>query len=225
MALYPRIPLSTLIQYNPTILDGMYFPGTQDDFISYFQLEYGEFTPIYQKPELLKEHIRVTAIHLKPIIDSWLAVLEQEYDPLETYLRVTDRTDKRLPNLKDTKETTHGKAVTTTGGHQDSRHPHNIEHKVSADNTSTYYESELTIEDSDTTVRTYNSEKEAESGKTTVTDTLTGSDTNKRDEEVHGKPGWFSNQDLLKQELEARRFDIMVEAGRLYAEELLILIY
>ena len=225
MALYPRIPLSTIIQYEPAILDEFYFPGSQADFISYFQLEYGEFTPIYQRPDLLKEHVRVTAKHLKPIIDSWLAVLEQEYDPLETYYRATDRRDTRLPNLNDTKETTHGKAETITGGHTDSRNPHNVEHKVSADNSATYYEAELTIEDYDTTIRTYNSEKTAESGKTTTTDKLTGSDTNLRDETIHGKPGWFTNQDLLKQELEARRFDIMVEAGRLYAEELLILIY
>ena len=225
MALYPRIPLSTLLEYDKTILDGMYFPEHLQDFISYFQLEYGEFTPIYQKPDLLKEHIRVTAIHLKPIIDSWLAVLEQEYDPLETYLRVTDRSDVRTPGLTDTKTTTHGKGETITGGHTDTRDPHNIEHQVSADNTSNYYESELTKEDTDKTVRTYQQEKTQESGTTTVTDILVGTDTNTRDETVHGKPGWFSNQDLLKQELDARRFDIMVEAGRLYAEELLILIY
>lgn len=197
----------------------------KDDFISYFQLEYGEFMPIYQETTLLKEHVRVTGLHLKPIIDSWLSVLEEEYDALETYLRVTDRTDLRTPNLNDSKTVTHGKGVTTSGGHTDARQPHNIEHKVSADNTNNYYESDLTLEDADTTIRTFQNEKEQESGTTGTVDTLTGTDKNERDETVHGKPGWFSNQDLLKQELDVRRFDLFTEVGRLYAEELLILIY
>ena len=112
-----------------------------------------------------------------------------------------------------------------SGGHSDARLQHSTEFQVSADNTSNYYQSEKTIEDPDTTTRTYNAEKKQESGTTGRVNSLNGNDKNTRIESVHGKPGWFSNQDLLKQELDARRFDFWAEVGRLYANELLIMIY
>ncbi|MBO5899508.1 MAG: hypothetical protein J6Q80_02150 [Lentisphaeria bacterium] len=230
MALYPRIPFSTLVDYDPSILDSFYYPagalaGTPADFVSYFQLEYGEMTPIYQEPSLLKEHIRVVAAAIKPTLDAWLEVLQQEYNPLENYDRDEKSRDVRLPNLKDKTEITHGKANTITGGHKDDWPIHNVERRVAADNTAAYYEAEKTIEDAHSITRTYNTEKNQESGKTTNENGLTGSDTNTHESRIHGNIGVLTSQEMLQAELDVRRFDYMMEAGRLYAEKLLIMLY
>ena len=230
MALYPRIPFCTLINYEPSILDGFYWPsgapaGTRDDFLSYFQLEYGEMTPIYQEPALLKEHVRVVGVAVKPTLDKWAEALAIEYAPLENYDRDEKWRDVRLPNLKDKTEVTHGKTNTLTGGHKDAWPAHNIERKVAADNTATYYEAEKTLEDAHDITRTYNSEKSTEGGKTTNDNTLTGSDTNTREGRVHGNIGVVTSQQMLQEEIDLRRFDFMLEAGRLYAEKLLIMLY
>ena len=206
MALYPRIPLSTLINYDNSILNGFYYPATGlDDFLSYFQLEYGEFTPIYQEPALLKEHIRVLGIALKDTIDAWANVLQLEYNPLENY----DRTETG----GDT--TTHGKGETITGGHTDTQPKHEVEHKISADNTSTYYQSDLTLQDESKIVRTYQQELTQESGTTSL----------KHNWRIRGNIGVTTSQEMLKQELDVRRFCYMEEVGRLYAEKLLVLLY
>lgn len=223
MALYPRIPLSSLLDYDSTILDGFYYPATLDkeDFLSYFQLEYGEFTPIYQDPVYLKEHVRVMGIALQPTIDAWLAALEIRYAPLENYDRAEYGTDTTAHGKVDT--ISHGKGETITGGHKDTIPKHETEQLVAADNTSTYYQAEKTIEDETSTTRTYNSEKTQESG--TTTDTESGTTGITHDWRIHGNIGVTTSQDMLKAELDVRRFNFMEEVGRLYAEKLLILIY
>ena len=227
MALYPRIPFSTLVEYEPTILDGFYYPseslaGTLEDFLSYFQLEYGEMTPIYQEPALLKEHVRVVGLAVKPTLDAWAAALAQEYNPLENYDRDELTTDVRTPQLNDY---THGKGTTITGGHKDDWPQHSIERKVAADNTATYHEAEKTLEDAHSITRTYQSEKSQESGSSTENNSLTGTDTNQRTSRIHGNIGVTTSQQMLQSELDLRRFDFMMEAGRLYAEKLLIMLY
>lgn len=230
MALYPRIPFSSLINYRPDILAAFYWPadapsGSKDDFLSYFQLEYGEFTPIYQDPDLLKLHVAALSIALKPTLDKWAEALLIEYNPLENYDRIEDSKDVRTPDLTDTNDTMHGKATTITGGHKDAWPKHEVERKVAADNTATYYEAEKTLEDEHDVTRTYQDERSTESGTTGVKDHLTGSDTNIRTSRIHGNIGVMTSQMMLQAQLDVSRFSFMEEAGRLYAEKLLILLY
>lgn len=268
MALYPRIPLQTLILYeDSSILEGMYWPeeDTKEEFLDYFVLEYGEFTPIYQQPTLCKKHVAALGAALKPTIDKWYNVLQIEYAPLENYDRQEDSKDTRTPNLQtlsvrtpdltrdgtrtpnlsENETLTHGKVETTSGGHTDSRLSHSTEHQVSADNTGTYFPAEKTLEDPDTTTRTYNSESVSESGssgsvktntgternmeKESGTDTIkrndTGTETNVHTARAHGNIGVTTSQQMLLAELDVSRFNLMDEVARLYAEKLLILIY
>lgn len=239
MALYPRIPFNTLVNYQPDILDGFYYPagapaGSLDDFLSYFQLEYGEMTPIYQEPSLLKEHIRVVGLAVKPTLDAWAEALAIDYAPLENY----DRTESggettnfgKINTLTGGNTTTHGKGNTITGGHKDAWPAHNIERKVAADNTATYHEAEKTLEDAHDITRTYQSEKNQESGTTKLEydsqkDAESGKTTITRNSRIHGNIGVTTSQQMLQSELDLRRFDFMTEAGRLYAEKLLIMLY
>lgn len=230
MALYPRIPFNTLVNYQPDILDTFYYPasaptGTLRDFLSYFQLEYGEMTPIYQETKLLKEHIRVVALAIKPTLDKWAEALAIKYAPLENYDRQENGRDIRTPNLHDNTVTNHGKVNTLSGGHADSWPAHNIERRVAADNTATYFEAEKTLEDAHSVTRTYNAESNSESGSSTDNNTLTGTDTNEHTFRAHGNIGVTTSQEMLREELDVRRFDFMMEAGRLYAEKLLIMLY
>lgn len=222
MALYPRIPLSTLINYDNTVLDGIYYPaGGRDDFLSYFQLEYGEFTPIYQRPDLLKEQIRVLGVALQPTIDAWAEALALEYNPIENYDRIETGGDTTAHGKIDT--TTHGKAETITGGHKDTQPLHSEEHLISADNSSTYYPSDKTVQDQSEIERTYNSEKTTESG--TTKNQESGKTTITHNWRIHGNIGTMTTQDMLGQELNIRRFCYMEEVGRLYAEKFLIMLY
>ena len=191
MALYPRIPLISLFKYSLDVpendfMDAFYYPDdeTRDMFLTYFLLEYGQFTPIYQEPQFLIAHIAAVSESLKYTIDKLYATLDLEYDPIENYDRHENWTDTRTPDLSRTAhdegyteyqggETTTfaggdtltyngGESTTKSGGHTEARNPHDIERQVSADNTGAYYPSEKTIEDEDSTTTTYNSEADTQ---------------------------------------------------------------
>lgn len=192
MAMYPRIPLISIIRNDlyiseDTFLDAFYFPDdtTRDEFINYFLLEYGEFTPIYQYPEYLLNYIKAVSASLKYSIDKLFATLSLEYNPIENYDRMENWTDAgengRSSSGTENENTTYAGGETTTyaggetttyaggqssvksGGHTETRPQHSTERQVSADNTGAYYPSEKTIEDQDSHQTVFNSETDTQS--------------------------------------------------------------
>lgn len=190
--MYPRIPLISLIKYTlnrdpDDFLNEFYYPeeATRGDFLDYFLLEYGEFTPIYQQPDLLITHINAVAKSLKYSIDKLYATLSLEYNPIENYDRHENAqdditTDEEGSGSKNSTLTYSGGETTTyaggettaynggetttfaggvttaiSGSETDTRQPHTIEHKVAADNTDTYYKSTADVEDGDTNTKSF----------------------------------------------------------------------
>lgn len=177
MAMYPRIPLQSIIANCLTLdetdfTNAFYYPddSTRARFLDYFMLEYGMFTPIYTEPEYLLAHIQAVAASLKYTIDKLYATLSLEYNPIENYDRHENWTDTRTPDLTttyeggdtltmaggDTLTMAGGDTLTMAGGETEAREQHSIERQVSADNTGAYFPSEKTIEDPDTKTTTYN---------------------------------------------------------------------
>lgn len=207
MGMYPRIPLQTLILYEGVDLSTlMYWPDetSKTDFIEYFQLEYGEFTPSYQVPDLLKKHISAVSASLKNTIDKLYASTLLTYAPLENYDRAESWTESgtssetRTPNLtrgetsSETRtpnltrgETTSG-TKTTSGGYTDADAAHTTELQIAADNTSTYYPSEKNIDDGKSTTRTYSSLADTTSGTSSTTETGTETKAGTRSETETG---------------------------------------
>lgn len=191
MAMYPRIPFISIVRNDlyiqeSTFFDAFYYPDatTREQFLNYFLLEYGEFTPVYQYPDFLLNHIKAVSASLKYTIDKLYATLSLEYNPIENYDRQEEWTDsgttERSASESETGSTTYAGGETTTyaggetktytggqsstksGGHSESRLQHEIERQVSADNTGAYFPSEKTIEDPDTTSVTFNNETDTQ---------------------------------------------------------------
>lgn len=191
MAMNPRIPLISIMRNDiyiqeSTFFDAFYYPDatTREQFLNYFLLEYGEFTPVYQYPDFLLNHIKAVSASLKYTIDKLYETLSLEYNPIENYDRQEEWTDsgttERSASGSETGSTTYAGGETTTyaggetktyiggqsstksGGHSESRLRHEIERQVSADNTGAYFPSEKTIEDPDTTSVTFNNETDTQ---------------------------------------------------------------
>lgn len=246
MAMYPRIPLLSIIRndlYIPKerFNDAFYFPDDdmRNDFINYFLLEYGEFTPVYQQPEFLLTHIQAVSKSLKYTIDKLYATLSLEYNPIENYDRHENWTDTRTPDLNT--DRTSGKqtdfqgghTTTFSGGETETRQPHDIERKVSADNTGDYFPSEKTIEDEDSRTTTYNNRsdtdtynnrRDVEAGL--ENEQLTGTDENAHVGRVHGNIGVTTSQQMVLSEREdVSYYNFIDDVARLYGEKLCIMIY
>lgn len=239
MALYPRIPLISIMRNDlyiqeSTFFDAFYYPepATREQFLNYFLLEYGEFTPVYQYPDFLLNHIKAVSASLKYTIDKLYATLSLEYNPIENYDRQENWTDsgttERTRSGSETESTTFAGGETTTyaggqstiksGGHSEARLQHEIERQVSADNTGAYFPSEKTIEDPDTVTTTFNNETDTQSfnnrsdtkqynnrsdSKTgSNSGTESGSDETEHEGRIHGNVGVTTSQQMIKSERE-----------------------
>jgi len=190
--MYPIIPYISIINYNLEVdktdfENAFYFPEAENkqDFLDYFLMEYGEFTPLYQKPEMLLKHIQVVSNSLKYTIDKLYATLSLEYNPIENYDRhenIIDETE-RAGEQETTKNgtltysggetttyaggesttyaggesTTYSGSVTNsiTGSETESTPSRQIEHQVSADNTGTYFPHQLDVEGASSTSKSF----------------------------------------------------------------------
>ena len=191
MAMYPRIPFQSIIKNDlyiqeSSFLDAFYYPDpeTRNEFLDYFILEYGGFTPVYQYPDFLLNHIKAVAKSLEYTIDKLFATLSLEYNPIENYDKqetwsdtgstggtatesgtdATSYTGGETTTYSGGQSTTYtgGQSTVKSGGHTESRPQHSIEHQVSADNTGSYFPSEKSIEDADSHATTFNNETDTQ---------------------------------------------------------------
>ena len=195
------IPIASIIRTkNPSILSAFYLPegAARDDFLTYFCLEYGEFTPVYTEPAILADHIKAVGKVLQYTLDKLYNTLSLEYDPIENYDRheewSDDGTDRRDYTGgqhrqtsgngrtdyvgKETHSTNHTVTETPSGSETETTGPSSVEHKIAADNTGDYFPAtkDLYNQDSNATVtRTFN-QRVTTTGDNGTTDELTYTD-------------------------------------------------
>lgn len=217
------IPLISLYQWDNSILDGMYISGDFDIKES-FLLQFGEMTPIYQKPDLLKLYVANVAKSLKWSIDRLYNVTLLEYNPIENYNRmekgldITDDTTDNTQNIGAQKVSSENQigATTTTPATT-------TETKVSAFNESEYQPSEQTkntgnvIESHDKDTGTTTTTKEPD------VQHMKYKRTYDHDLLVHGNIGVTTSQKMVSDEiLLAKSNNYIDTVCQMYAERLLI---
>ena len=204
----------------------MYIAGDFDIKES-FLLRFGEMTPIYQKPELLKLAVSNVAKSLKWSIDRLYNVTLLEYNPIENYDRIekgTDTTDNTTDNTQNigsqtvTSENQIG-ATTTT--------PNTIEEtKVSAFNESEYQPSEQTKN-----TGTVTESHDKDTGTTTTTKNpdvqhMTYNSKYNHDLRVHGNIGVTTSQQMMQSEIDlVTKNNYIDTVCQMYAERLLINVF
>ena len=223
MKLRALIPLITLYQFDNSILDGLYISGDFDIKES-FLLRFGEMTPIYQEPELLKLMIANVAQSLKWSIDKLYNVTLLEYNPIENY----DRIEKGADVTNDTTDNTQNIGLQTVTaenqtGTTTTTPNTTIEHNVSAFNESSYQPSEK-----ETNTGTVTESHDKDSGTTTTTKEpdvqhMTYNRKYDHDMRVHGNIGVTTSQQMMVSEIElVTRNNYIDTVCQMYAERLLI---
>ena len=217
------IPLIALYQWDDSILNNMYIAGDFDIKES-FLLRFGEMTPIYQKPELLKLAVANVAKSLKWSIDRLYNVTLLEYNPIENYDRmekgidITDDTTDNTQNIgSQTVTSENQKGATTTT-------PNTIaETKVSAFNESEYQPSEQTKNTGNVT-----ESHDKDTGTTTTTKNpdvqhMTYNRKYDHDLRVHGNIGITTSQKMVSDEIKLVSTNNYIDTVcQMYAERLLI---
>ena len=243
-----RLSILGLYNYGESLHDDLFENLTlpeginRADLINNILEQGASFETLYPDYEYLKFSIGAWSRRWYRTIEKWINVLSIDYDPLYNYNRydewedsgsrsgtttgttgstrnLTGSTTDHVEGQTDTTD-----SVTTTG---------EDELSVVAYNSDTYHNKEKR-ETSGTSSSTGHSETETDAtGSNTEQETISGtssgtdSETTSGDHSGHmyGNIGVMSTQDMLQQELDIQRFNLIQQVTDLFLTELCILVY
>lgn len=197
--LMPYGGIISLMQYDPTLFDGMVLPNgvDKDLVIDTIMQKYGDSPLDHEDPAYLKYYIPVWS---KRNLDSWtklFATLSFDYNPLENaLLNETTEETRSIARNQDRTGTASTQNSGTTGVNK------TAEHLVSAENASDYQPDNR---DTGTEQTTINQATGADSTENTTEQTA---ETVKSTYNRHGSIGVVTPQNMIQQEREVDKFVI-----------------
>lgn len=214
--LMPYGGIISLMQYDPSLFDGMVLPNgvDKDLVIDTIMHKYGDSPLDHEDPAYLKYYIPVWS---KRNLDSWtklFATLSFDYNPLENAL--LDETTEETRSI-DRKQDRTGTASTensgTTGVNK------TAEHLVSAENASDYQPDNR---DTGTEQTTSNQATGTDSTENTTEQTA---ETVKSTYNRHGSIGVITPQNMIQQEREVDKFVIYDYIADSFRDAFCLLLY
>lgn len=166
----------------------------------------GDLYPYYQSPSALKRNIENWFLRRHDSFERMARALNAEYDPIENYNRLEDTDVKGESSSKSTSE--------VNSSNSGSGHNTNIESNTAFDSDS-YKEASKNVSDvTNTNVGTTKGKSDG-SGES---DTRTKS-------HIHGNIGVTTSQQMIKEELTLREYDIYERIARMFEKSFIIQIY
>ena len=193
---------------NKSLFDLLTVPEgiVKNDLVDNIMLECGEFETLYADPDFMRSAIGAWSNKHQRTFLKWVNALNIEYAPLENYDRQENWTDETDANTTNTLNSTVNSS-STSGGESKTN--------IAAYDSSSYSPSDQ-VTDSNT-------------ASNTSTDASSGAGTENIDFEhtgrIHGNIGVTTSQQMLEQELEVARFNIIDEITKLFMSELCVAVY
>lgn len=193
---------------NKSLFDLLTVPEgiVKNDLVDNIMLECGEFETLYADPDFMRSAIGAWSNKHQRTFLKWVNALNIEYAPLENYDRQENWTDETDANTTNTLNSTVSSS-STSGGESKTN--------IAAYDSSSYSPSDQ-VTDSNT-------------ASNTSTDASSGAGTENIDfahsGRIHGNIGVTTSQQMLEQELDVARFNIIDEITKLFMSELCVAVY
>lgn len=193
---------------NKSLFDLLTVPEgiVKNDLVDNIMLECGEFETLYADPDFMRSAIGAWSNKHQRTFLKWVNALNIEYAPLENYDRQENWTDETDANTTNTLNSTVSSS-STSGGESKTN--------IAAYDSSSYSPSDQVTD--------------SNSASNTSTDASNGAGTENIDFEhtgrIHGNIGVTTSQQMLEQELEVARFNIIDEITKLFMSELCVAVY
>lgn len=193
---------------NKSLFDLLTVPEgiVKNDLVDNIMLECGEFETLYADPDFMRSAIGAWSNKHQRTFLKWVTALNIEYAPLENYDRQENWTDETDANTTNTLNSTVSSS-STSGGESKTN--------IAAYDSSSYSPSDQVTD--------------SNSASNTSTDASNGAGTENIDFEhtgrIHGNIGVTTSQQMLEQELEVARFNIIDEITKLFMSELCVAVY
>ena len=216
-----RMTLMGLYNFDNTLFQGIELPeGLDGDILAPELLQRcGSFELLYPNLEYMKFMIPWWFAKHNDTFTRWIAALNEEYDPLYNFDGHEEiRDEERYSNGKS-----HDVTATTSGSHDATSTTTNLQNEksVSAYDSSTYQPKEKDVQNGSvrdagtTSGSTRDAGSENETGSKTFIHTL----------HKYGNQGVTTSQQMLREELEIRRFNIYTQIADMFVDDFCIQVY
>ena len=207
--------IRALLDWDDTLFDGMVLPEGLDDedgvvrglIIDDIILRHGD-TPLFiPEPTVMKYYITSWSTKMLPVFTRMYDACMAEYDPIENYNRIEDRSETTKDTMGNTRTLNTSTATTGTNTTEDS---------VSAENVTTFSPDTKSVQTPNLT--------EADSGTIGDSGNYNGSLTIKST--IHGNIGVTTSQQMLESELTlVPKLDIIRIISDSWAAEFCLAVY
>lgn len=205
--------IRALLDWDDTLFDGMVLPDDINDddtkklIVDDIILRHGD-TPLFiPEPTVMKYYITSWSTRMLPIFTRMWAACTAEYDPIENYNRIEDRSDTTKDTMGNTRTLNTSTSTTGTNTTEDS---------VSAENVTTFSPDTKSVQTPNLT--------EADSGTIGDSGSYNGSLTIKST--IHGNIGVTTSQQMLESELElVPKLDMIRIISDSWAAEFCLAVY
>ena len=229
MSTMQRLTLIGLYNYDSHLFDDLTLPEGYDreTFVDSLLLEHGEKCVLYADPKFMRFAIGSWGRKWEESLKRIYLALTEEYNPLHNFDRFEEYTDNE--GRKYESKTNAGHKATDDPDFtvtNDTNENAVVEHTVSADNSSDYQPEWKETQNGGKTTATTKGKTQnlSETSNTSTNDTETHNLTHKG--HLYGNIGVTTSVQMLTSETDARmKYNLYDEAGRLFANELLIGIY
>lgn len=193
--------IRAILDADNTIFDNMSVPrGVMlSDVVDNIIFKYGDTPLMVPDPAVMKYYIKAWSRKRLAQWQRFLDAVNKEYDPIENYDRIEERTSEvshgHIVTTDD--DLTHGESITTD---DDLTHGLTVENQISADNATTYQNDSKGVNSG----KDQRDITEAHSGtdQRDTTETHSGKDTTTDRSRIHGNIGVTTSQQMLKSELD-----------------------
>lgn len=221
----PKITLIGLHNFTDgDIWANMKIPDGPDPNVLHHKimLEYGEFEVLYASPEAMKFAIENWSnCYLDAMTNLW-ATTQLKYDPIYNYDRY--ETETETPNItKNTNTNTNVTSSSNSSSSSNTTDSVNVEHTVSAFDSSSYSPSTKDDTRSSGTVENAGESSATTGGDTTATETETGTRVYER--RAYGNIGVTTSQQMLEAERNINDWSWYDTVAKMFARDLLIPVY
>ena len=195
-----KMTLIGLYNVRPDLFDNLTFPAgiDKDEARDNILMRSGEFEVLYADPDFIKDSIRIWSSKWYKTFDKWYKALNTSYDPLMNYDRREEWTDDN-------------KGQSTVKGKTTDLASASVENKISA------YDSSVYSPDNQSTT--------SSSGSSTIDNTNTATNLNKRTGRAYGNIGVTTSQQMLEQELKVALFNMYDHIADVFLQEYVIPVY
>lgn len=233
----PRITLYGMMQYDPTLFDGIVLPSSLDASILKAEIvsRCGDLYPYYQVPPILKLNISYWFLRRRYDFLQMQTALTAQYNPIENYDRHEEFNRDYTNSGSDTNSSAEKTASTSTTKASSTAEGSSETNGINTEKVSAYNADNFQNR-GQTDTASASSQNDTATSEQSITDAIAADNVStilygsKRNEKeagrVHGNIGVTTAQQMITAEMEMRtRFDIYKMIAELFEREFITQIY